>query len=334
MNRTPNRVYKTTKYSRNAYNYRRPFWLPASNYYILTVAVSIAFFFLVWGILHDENEDTPLILAGIGASTILGGAVFLREVVLRKARNNFLLAQKKLDANIDFVSLTANANRNLNKLTLEKNSAILKEISRKSDAAKVLDKLSDGHFEVFEMCNEYLLLSENQLKNVGVGSPRLAALRLGREKISELHRFHLLQWAKIETQTLTREAKNSLTIADKLETTQKALTVLDSALQFYPSELQLNESKDAINEFIASIKVSHWMEQAERSAFKGNYKRAVSHYRDALFYLGRENLQSEQKQSIADKINSEIEKIRNLEAKKERNKNSSKVLKPSKENYD
>jgi hypothetical protein len=31
--------------------FRRPFWLPASNYYVLAIAVTIAFFFLVWGIL-------------------------------------------------------------------------------------------------------------------------------------------------------------------------------------------------------------------------------------------------------------------------------------------
>ncbi len=334
MNRSPNQAYKTNRLNRNSYKYHRPFWLPASNYYILTAAVSIAFFFMVWGIFHEANEETPLVLAGIGASVILGGAVFLREVVLRKARHNFLSAQRKLDENINRISLKTNVGVNSSKLTLERNTAILKEIARKSEAAKVLGKLSDGHLEVFELCNDYLNLSENELKTVGVGSPRLAALRRGREKISQLHYFHLLQWAEIETRTLTREAKNSIKIADKLETTQKALSVIDSALQYYPNELHLNESKEAIGEFIASIKVSHWMEQAERSAFKGNYKRAVSHYRDALFYLGRENVQSEQRQIIADKINGEIEKIRILEVKKEKKKRPSKSVKQAEENYD
>lgn len=330
MSRIPNRAYKTNKFNRSSEKYYRPFWLPASNYYILTVAFSIAFFFIVWGIFHEDNAETPVVLAGIGASVILCGAVFLREVVLRNARQNFLIAQKKLDQNIRRVSLNSNLSSSLNKLSLERNAAIIKEIARKSEAAKVLSKLSDGHFEVFEMCNEYLNLSANELKTVGIGSPRLAALRRGREKIGEMHRFHLLQWAEIETRTLTRESKNLITIADKLETTQKALSVLDTALEYYPNEAHLNDSKNAIDEFIASIKVSHWMEQAERSAFKGNYKRAVSHYRDALFYLGRENIQNSQRQLIADKINEEIDKIRTLEVKKR----PSKILKPSKENYD
>ena len=49
-------------------------WLPASNYYALTMAVVIAFFFLVWGILHDGGDETPWISAGIGASAVLFGA--------------------------------------------------------------------------------------------------------------------------------------------------------------------------------------------------------------------------------------------------------------------
>lgn len=334
MNRNPNRQIGANKYSRSDHNYRRPFWLPASNYYILTVAVSTAFFFLVFGVFHEENEDITLVIAGIGASSILGGAVFLREVILRKARINFLIAQKRLDANINQVTARASTIANPNKLTLEQNSTILKEISRKSEAAKVLGNLSDGHFEVFEMCNEYLNLSENELKTVGVGSPRLAALRRGREKTAKLHHYHLLQWAEIETRTLTRESKNALSIAEKLDSSQKALHILDSALQYYPTELHLNESRAALIEFIASIKVSHWIEQAERSVFKGNYKRALSHYRDALFYLGRENVQNEQRQLIADKINEEMEKIRTLnDGNKNKRIPSKKIIQP-KEKYD
>ena len=293
----------------------------------MTVAVSIAFFFIVWGVFHEENAETPIVISGLGASIILGGAVFLREVILRNARQKFLSVQKRLDQNTKQVLQQISLSNSGSKLTLEKNSAILKEISRKSEAAKILNKLPEGHLEVIGLCNQYLSLSSNELKTVGIGSPRLAALRIGREKISDLHHYHLLQWAENETRILTNEAKNSLTVADKLAATQKVVTVIDSALQYYPNELHLKESKTAIDEYIASIKVSHWIEQAEKSVFKGHYKRAVNHYRDALFYLGRENVQSAQRQIIADKINAEIEKIRTIEDKNKKRKNSPKSLK-------
>jgi hypothetical protein len=36
---------------------RRPFWLPASNYYVLAFAIAVAVFFVVWGILQDGGDD-------------------------------------------------------------------------------------------------------------------------------------------------------------------------------------------------------------------------------------------------------------------------------------
>jgi hypothetical protein len=293
----------------------RPFWLPASNYYILAAAVAIGLFFLIWGILHD-GDDAPWIAAGIGASAILISAVFLREIVLRKARNRYLLVQKRLDYNLDNVRLHTKARAADSKLTLEKNAEIIKQIQKKSDAAKILMKLADGHQQVFEMCGEYLEINRRELENVGAGSPRLAGLRRGREIVSDLHRFHLMSWAEIETRNLTQDAKNRATIAEKTETAQKALNVIQTALQYYPNELRLIESEDAINEFVTSIRVSHFVEQAERSAFKGNYKRAISHYKDALFFLARENKPNSETDLLAEQINSEIQKILEISAEK------------------
>jgi hypothetical protein len=304
--------------------YRRPFWLPASNYYILAAAVAIAFFFLVWGILHDGDE-APWVPAGIGGSAILIGAVLLREIVLRKARNRYLLVQKKLDFTLDTAALHAKANASEKKLTLERNAQIIKQIQKKSDAAKVLMKLSDGHQEVFELCGEYLEINRRELETVGAGSPRLAGLRRGREIIRDLHKFHLMAWAEIESRQLTQEARNRATITEKTETAQKALGVIQTALQFYPEERRLVESEEAVREFVTSIRVSHFVEQAERSAFKGNYKRAINHYKDALFFLARENKPSRDTDLLAEKINLEIQKIldhptekKNLNSKKEK----------------
>ncbi len=301
------------KYGYKAVRQNRPFWLPASNYYVLTTAVTAAVFFLLWAVLNDEGDEMPWVGAGIGASVILGGAVFLREFVLRNARERYVTAQRRLDHNIAVLPALNPGIQNPNKLTLEKNAAIIKQIKQKSEAARILNKFANGHLEVFEVCNEYLLLSRNELKTVAVGSPRLAALRRGREVVKELHRFHLLEWAEIESRAHSRDAKNNVTINERLEASQKALDVIHTALQFYPNESNLKHSETALTEFIGTIKISHWIEQAERSVFKGHYKRAVEHYQDALFYLGRENAESAEHQMIKEKITAEIEKIRGLE---------------------
>src|SRR5438874_2239279 len=112
---------------------RRPFWLPASNYYVFATAVSIAFFFVVWGILHDEGEDTPWITAGVGASIMLGGAVILRELILRRALHRLEAVSAQRHSS---VLSSARRHHGRHKLTLEQNAAFINEIKQKSHAAK------------------------------------------------------------------------------------------------------------------------------------------------------------------------------------------------------
>jgi len=305
--------------SRGRLNNRRnrlPFWLPAPNFYILTAVLTLIFCCTVWAVSRDggDEDENSIIIACAGAGLTIGSAVFLREVILRKARNRYLAIEKQLDFNMAKAA-RQNGSSLVNKVSLAQNAAILKEINRKSEAAKVLGKLPEVHREVFEICGEYLSMSAYELKTVGAGSPRLAAFRRGRKIVKGLHRFHLLEWVEAETKKLTREAKIRVTISEKLNAVEKALNLINSAMQFYPNELQLTDSEIALKEFISSIKVSHWMEQAEKAAFKGDFQKAVSFYRDALYFLGRENIRSVEREIVAEKINREIEKLRRLENK-------------------
>ncbi len=292
---------------------RRPMWLPASNYYALTMAVVIAFFFLVWGILHDGGDETPWISAGIGASAILFGAVVLRELIMRRARNRYVRAQRSFDRELREVYSRLGNERDAEKLTLGQNEAILNDIAKKSSAARTLGKFSAAHREVFELCGDYLSRNKRELAMIGTGSPRLVPLRKSRERVAEYHRYHVLQWAEIEARELTQDAKSRSKLSEKVESAQAAMNVIDSALGFYPTERSLLESREVVVELIASIKVAHWIERAERAAFKGEYKEARNHYRDALFYLGRDNISSEDRDLAANRINAEIERLRELE---------------------
>ncbi len=293
---------------------RRAFWLPASNYYVLAVAVSTMFFFFVWGLLHDGGEEMPWVTAGISSSMLLCGAVILREIILRRARTKFLLRQREMDSRIHEAHAQIGDPRQTVKLTLEKNAAILNEIKRKSDAAKVLNTLSAGHREVFELCSEYTALNENELKSVKAGSPRLGALLKGRALAAGMHRFHLMRWAEIEARTLTNDARTRTSTPEKIEAAQNALGVIESALGAYPDETSLLQSQDLLRDMVVSIKVTHFVEEAERATFKGEYAEAKSLYGDALFYLGRDNMQSHERDQAAKHINAEIERIRALES--------------------
>jgi hypothetical protein len=78
----------------------------------------------------------------------------------------------------------------------------------------------------------------------------------------------------------------------------------------YPNELELHESKTAIAEFIASVRVAHWVELAERSTFKGQYRRAIDRYKDALFYLNDEAVKPDVRAAGTERIQREMGKLR------------------------
>lgn len=283
---------------------RRPFWMPASNYYVLAFAVAAAFFFVVWGILEDEGVKAPWQTAGVSACVLLCGAVIMREVFIRRAQNRFL--RQPLPG-----KQTSTRENAANKLTAERAVAILKEIRRKSDAANVLDKISSGHREVYELCGAYIQRIEIELPSVKPGSPRLAALIKGRNAAAEMHKFHTMRWAEIESRAMTAEVGSRTDAAERIRAAQNALKVIDQALDAYPAETSLLQSRYLLSELALSIKVSHAVEEAEKAAFRGDYADARKLYRDALFYLGREDTQSIERERAAERILEAMEKLPN-----------------------
>lgn len=292
---------------------RQPFWLAGPNYYVFAAAVSIAFFFVAWGILRDEEDQMPWITAGIGASILLGGAAVLREIVLRRARSRGVLMERRINDSFTGARRQLGDRRSTGKLTLEKNASILGTIEQKSAAAKVLSKFPDGHREVFELCGEYLARVETELTTVSAGSPRLSALLKGRKTAASLHRSHLLQWAEIEARSLSAEATTLSDVSERLRSAHDALNVIDFALQAYPTDESLLGSRVVLRELAVSIKVSDLVESAERAAFGKSHREALGLYRDALFYLGRDNVHTDERQRMADRINAEMERLRLLE---------------------
>src|SRR5690349_6083853 len=119
----------------------RSFWFGAANYYVTAAAFAIAVFFITYSLLR-ESDDQPFIPAGVTASGVLLGAVILRRAILLKAQRR-ALALRQLEHTWRPVALNATAGSE-NKLTIEKNAVILSELKRKSEAAMLLAKYSDG----------------------------------------------------------------------------------------------------------------------------------------------------------------------------------------------
>jgi hypothetical protein len=265
----------------------------------LSVATALAFFFVIWGVLDDVDDmRAPWQTAGVSASVLLIGAVLLRELVLRRSRAVAYVRQP-----------TSFGATDRHKLTVERAAAILGDIRRKSEAANVLDKIASGHREVFEMCTAFLQRIDRELPNVQAGSPRLAALLKSRTIASDLHHFHTLRWAEIEARSLTADAHNLPEPPQRIRSAQEAVSVVDKALTAYPGEESLLESHAILTELAVSIRVANAVEDAERAAMNQNFDEARKLYRDALFYLGRGDVHSAERERAAERINEAMDRL-------------------------
>ncbi len=308
LNRRSIGVNTTVPATKEYRNYKRPFWLPAVSYYFFTVAIVILVFFVVWWLLQEPRGGTPWIPSGIISGLLLMGSVLLREIYLRNAMRRYLAIKRRLDSNLNRAAQSVPIGAT--KFTLEQNARVLSEIERKSNAARTLGQLPDAHLEVFDMCEEYLTFTKEELNSIPVGSPRFGAIRRGRRRTKEFHKYHLIGWAAIESRVFTQEAQGCDIIEGKIETAKKALDVLNSALYFYPDDARLLESADVVKEFIASSKITDRIKKAEDAVANGNFKAAIASYKDALFYLARDEMKNKESDLFAKKIASELNRLR------------------------
>jgi len=288
----------------------QPFYFPAANYYVLTFAIGTGIFFVVWGLLHDSGDEMPWVTAGVVFSVFVGGAVAVREVLIRRARKRFVSTKRELDNQLAEAMMKVRSTGRTPKLTIEQNQLLLGEITRKSEAAKVLGKFAEAHREVFELCSRYIDVAERELPTVNLGSPRLPALRKGATKAAKLRRFHVMAWAQIETTRLTQNARASDRSVEKIASVQEAISLIDVAISHCPEEISLNDTRSLLKEMLASVRVAHFEERAERAIFSGQRREALAYYRDALFHLGRDNSESVESRAKADEINERMEKLR------------------------
>ncbi|PWT90696.1 MAG: hypothetical protein C5B55_09370 [Blastocatellia bacterium] len=298
--------------------------MPSSTgYLVVAMIAALVLFAALWWMLVSGGDEAPWLPAGLAASVVLLVALSAREVVMRRAWTRYLLEH---GIEHQSKSRSESSGRSQKKgFSASVHSAALRLIQKRSAAADVPGASPEAHLDVAQLCNDFLASTDEALRSGTVGTEKGIALRAGQERVRTLHKHHLLIWARDQSLALTREAQQRARLMDKIETANRALECIDSALRVYPTEPELKESKTVIREFMASVKVAHWVELAERSAFKGHHRRAIERYKDALFYLNDENVKADVREAGTARIEGEIEKLRSsLRSRASNNGNESK----------
>jgi tetratricopeptide (TPR) repeat protein len=247
---------------------------------LVAAAAAAALFFMLWWML--QAEESPWVPAGLAASVVMLVAAFARLLVARRAINQHRSASHEMHR-----SSVRRASLNEVMHSTSRHAAALRALQKHSATADEKES-AQAHHEVYELCTEYLAGAERALQSAVLQADGRVALRGGQERVRELQKHHLLTWARSSARALTYEAQQRIRLHDKLETANRALDCIDQALKLYPGEPDLTFSAQAVHEFIASSRLAHWVELAERAAFKGRYQRAIDCYRDALYYLQRD----------------------------------------------
>jgi len=283
--------------------------MPSSvGYLISAIVIAVGLFFGLWWILVSGGDEAPWLPAGLAASVVLLVALSAREVVMRRAWTRYLL-ENGISQRPS--SRSHNVSRSQKRaFSSSLHSAALRAIQKQSSAADRPGSTPEMHLDVAQLCHDYLASTDEAIKSGSFGTDKGITMRAGQERVRALHRHHLLTWARAHSQALTREAQQRARHFDKIETAIRAKDCIDSVLKVYPDEAELSESRVALSEFIVSVKVAHWMELAERSAFKGHYRRAIDRYRDALFYLNQDVVKEEVRLAGTEKIESEIARLK------------------------
>jgi hypothetical protein len=286
---------------------RRPSRQKSSTapYVMVAVFTAAALFFVLWWIFMVSGDESPWIPAGLAAAIVMLISLVAREAFSRRAHDRSHSTTERRESHVSGET----AHHRGGSRTLNMNSAALRAIQKQSSEADA-GNLPDLHLETFRACRDYLDNSEELLKGGEISRESRAALRSGQERVRALERHHMLSWARTSSAEITQDAQLRVRLSDKIETALRAISVIKAAQKYFPEELELAESVHAINEYIASAQVAHWVELAERNAFRGQYRRAIDRYRDALFYLARGEIREELRIETAEKIGREIELLR------------------------
>jgi hypothetical protein len=263
-------------------------------------AASFALFFVLWWAL--QGEETPWVPAGLAASVLMLMAASARLLIARRARSGSSRQSHRHERHSPRPSGQVMQSTSLH-------SAGLRALQKQSADADARDAPPPAHRDLYELCTDYMRGAEQALLSPGLSPKARLALRAGQERVRTLQKHHLLQWARGSARALTHEAQRRVRLYEKVETANRALESIDSALKVYPDEEELKVSARAVQDFITSVRVAHWVELAERSAFKGQYRRAIDRYGDALFYLTRDGAGHE-REAGAERITREIDLLR------------------------
>jgi len=160
-----------------------------------------------------------------------------------------------------------------------------------------------------ELVKEHLLvIVQYEDKQIEVMNPT------AKEVLKKLEGYH----DKIILEHMTEMAESALTKAEVATTTNTKVNAINKALlKIREMEKQLektsslNDLEKKLNTFIHETQINSFINEAKKAEFKGNIKKAVDQYQEALYFLKTDNIDDIQQQKEISEIEANIERLKN-----------------------
>ncbi|HYO90855.1 MAG TPA: hypothetical protein VEQ40_04435, partial [Pyrinomonadaceae bacterium] len=204
----------------------RPRMPSAYGYMIASGATAIALFLVLWWMLHTSGDEVPWLAAGLAASVVMLVAAAARQVVMRRAWTRYILEQDRREPSLKQSGTHKTGAANASSSKTDAHYAALRAVQKRSADADASGEMPEVHLEAYHLCRDYLANTEEALKQGALSTESRAAVRSGRERVRVLQKHHLLAWASISSRAITQDAQRRASLADKIETANRAMDVI------------------------------------------------------------------------------------------------------------
>jgi hypothetical protein len=150
------------------------------------------------------------------------------------------------------------------------------------------------------------LLNEYENKGIKVIEPKASVF------ISEYKKARgkiILQSLKEDTDKLEYSFEIAGTPRAKINEINKVLLKIQDYKKEMQDHTQINEIEKEINKFKQKAQLDFYLEDAKKAEFKGNKKKALDQYQEALYFLKTDNIEDDLQRDYINDINKKISEL-------------------------
>lgn len=107
------------------------------------------------------------------------------------------------------------------------------------------------------------------------------------------------------------KAEISSTVRTKITNAEKALLSIEQGKKLIKDLSKLKSLETKVKSFIHSTKLQSFLEEAQKAEFKGQIKKAIDQYKEALYFLKSDEIDDELQKSEISKISQKIDELSN-----------------------